>query len=913
MGRKAFKPPRRINSDKTPEKKSSSTTSSAKSAPKSSLTSNKAPAPTTQSSAPSDKSSTTPSSKRNVNNSTPNQTKTPPSSSLDTKKPKKGFKPPKIKTTISNSEKERQQVEQWRYFTVMHTKRSTKKHKVYDDGILVVKLRKYVLQDVEGKVILERLVGKTLDDLKVGEVIEVGSREIEIAREVSQEEYTSGRVFLEYSNLNSSSDNTTQVSSTPQTASKFRKHSSSKVKASGALDHIQDKEQGKAPAGAVILQNGSTKGSHDVWVDPKIGKYLRPHQIEGVQFMYECVLGQRNYNGNGCLLADDMGLGKTLQCIALFWTLLKRGPLGKPALKKIIIVTPSSLVQSWRKEIKKWLGRERLQPVVVTTKNSKSAVQDFKIGYHHVMIISYDLCVKRSDELEQCPCDLMICDEGHRLKNTGIKTVQILRTVDTRRRIIVSGTPLQNNVDEFFSIVDFINPGLLGTARGFKNLFTDPITRGRDPSASLAERETGEARSSELTRLTNQFVLRRTADVLSKHLPPKKELVVFTKMCPLQESLYKHFIKSKFVKKLMLEADFTLTCIHSLRKLLAHPNLIYKLIQENGEDDAWEGALDKFPSNYHPSIYTPQHSSKMQLLENLLRSMYAAKEKIVVVSNFTSTLTELELMCKHHDYKFCRLDGQTPSDKRMDIVDYFNDPDSNSFVFLLSSKAGGVGLNLVGASRLVLFDPDWNPSNDLQAMARIWRDGQKKDVYIYRFLSTGTIEEKIFQRQLVKIGLSKAVVDEKHSKIGFSKRDLKELFTYVEDTHSDTYPKEADTDFRANIDQEDPLLSKAIGNHSNVTFAKVLKLTTEEALAQMSKENNSISGSDNESTNKEESTKNDGEEESEAEYEFSDGDNVDNETHSTNSSSPNGDNKREREDMDPEDDDSSPPHKIQKK
>jgi DNA repair and recombination protein RAD54B len=619
----------------------------------------------------------------------------------------------------------------------------------------------------------------------------------------------------------------------------------------------------KAPEGSIMLNEGHPekdggKEVHDVFVEPFLARSLREHQVEGVRFMYECIMGYRSFQGKGCLLADEMGLGKTLQSIALMWTLFSRGPQGAPVLKKAIIVTNSSLVNNWKNEIKKWLGNERIKPLVCQAKTGKKTpadtIKEFKTGYNKVMIISYDLCVRNADELKACRCDLLICDEGHKLKNSNIKIFQALKNVQTARRIALSGTPMQNDLGEFFSIVDFINPGLLGTDKSFKSLFTDPIDKSREPDAKAEHKRIGLARSQELNKLVSEFVLRRTSEILTKHLPPKYEMLVFCKMNPLQEQLYKYFVKSKYVYQLFANSEqksamgrHALSCIQNLKKLLTHPDMIYNVLvrdeEDDDEDDAeydkrerfketWQDSLSVFPKNYGSNTLDPTQSGKMELLDDLLRETHSKGDRIVVVSNFTSILNQIERLCGLRQYTFVRLDGSTPSDKRMQIVDEYNNGKSKDFVFLLSSRAGGAGLNLIGANRLVLFDPDWNPSNDHQAMARVWRDGQKKNVFIYRFISTGTIEEKIYQRQMVKTGLSKSVVDEKSmNKAAFSKEELRSLFGYNEDTICDTFSDEAEgADLEAIVKPVDAVLLKAIKGKKSVTFVKISKSEEEDAL-----------------------------------------------------------------------------------
>jgi len=194
-----------------------------------------------------------------------------------------------------------------------------------------------------------------------------------------------------------------------------------------------------------------------------------------------------------------------------------------------------------------------------------------------------------------------------------------------------------------------------------------------------------------------------------------------------------------------------------------------------------------FPAGFAEQGFDPEISGKMKVLLNLLLEIQQAKEKVVLVSNFTQALDQFEEMCKIHEFKFLRLDGSTLLAKRQSLVDNFNSKYSPEFIFLLSSKSGGTGLNLIGASRIILFDIDWNPATDLQAMSRIWRDGQTRRVVIYRLLTSGTIEEKIYQRQITKMSLSDSVIDVQDSKKQFSLEELKDVFTLHEDTLCNTH------------------------------------------------------------------------------------------------------------------------------
>uniref|UniRef100_F6QWJ9 Helicase C-terminal domain-containing protein n=1 Tax=Monodelphis domestica TaxID=13616 RepID=F6QWJ9_MONDO len=272
--------------------------------------------------------------------------------------------------------------------------------------------------------------------------------------------------------------------------------------------------------------------------------------------------------------------------------------------------------------------------------------------------------------------------------------------------------------------------------------------------------------------------------------PPRQALV--HRLTPLQTELYRRFLRQAKPAEELREGKMSvssLSSITSLKKLCNHPGLIYDKCVE--EEEGFAGALALFPPGYSGKSVEPQLSGKMLVLDYILAvTRQTSSDKVVLVSNYTQTLDLFEKLCRLRRYLYVRLDGTMSIKKRAKVVERFNSPSSPDFIFMLSSKAGGCGLNLIGANRLVMFDPDWNPANDEQAMARVWRDGQKKTCYIYRLLSAGTIEEKIFQRQTHKKALSSCVVDEEQDVARhFSLGELRELFTLNEATASDTHDK----------------------------------------------------------------------------------------------------------------------------
>ncbi|KAG6814482.1 hypothetical protein H0H92_000007 [Tricholoma furcatifolium] len=515
-----------------------------------------------------------------------------------------------------------------------------------------------------------------------------------------------------------------------------------------------------------------------VVIDPRLSKVLRPHQVEGVKFLYKCASGMLVDNQYGCIMADEMGLGKTLQCIALLWTLLKQSPrAGKPTIEKCIIACPSSLVKNWANELVKWLGNDAINALAVDGKGGKSellekvsrwvsamgrnvtqpgmapveCVHQIAADANTVMIVSYETLRTLGAYLANCSIGLLLCDEGHRLKNSGSKN-------------------------------------------DFRKNFENMIIRGRDAEASDEIKAKSEEKLKELGALVTKFIIRRTNDLLSKYLPVKYEQVVFCGLSDFQLSLYRLFISSPEIKALLRGTDSQpLKAINILKKLCNHPELLDLPGDLRGSEhlipEGFAGAGATSREKGRNQGVRCDWSGKFVVLERFLHHIKIhTTDKIVLISNYTQTLDLFEKLCRSKKYGFFRLDGTMSITKRQKLVDQFNDPEGKEFIFLLSSKAGGCGINLIGANRLILFDPDWNPAADQQALARVWRDGQKKECFVYRFISTGTIEEKIFQRQANKQALSSAVVDEKEdAERHFSLDALRQLFLFNEKTLSETH------------------------------------------------------------------------------------------------------------------------------
>lgn len=413
-----------------------------------------------------------------------------------------------------------------------------------------------------------------------------------------------------------------------------------------------------------------------------------------------------------------------------------------------------------------------------------------------------------------------------------------------KKRVLLSGTPMQNELTEFYNMVNFCNPNVLGSPSEFRRKYERPILASREPDASPSEVHVANLLQKELSTIVNEFILKRGNILNAQHLPPKLVQFVCCQLSPLQDAMYDKLLNSKECQHILDgRNNNALNTIRHMINICSHPDMIvasheakvkareydetladlakmvisYKenedgaatstnplsspskkpVLDASGKllvgsrSDRYTSRVSGNPSGgIHRSgkRFRPELSGKFYVLYRLMETMRAMRQndRIVIVSNYTSTLDLVEQMCEQNNWPNLRLDGTVTSSKRTKLVDTFNDPTSGAFAFLLSSKAGGCGINLIGGNRLVLFDPDWNPASDKQAAARIWREGQKKRCFIYRFMSTSTIEEKIIQRQLSKEGLV-SIVDNKEQINQFSTKELKTLFRRRKDTRSDTH------------------------------------------------------------------------------------------------------------------------------
>jgi len=378
----------------------------------------------------------------------------------------------------------------------------------------------------------------------------------------------------------------------------------------------------------------------------------------------------------------------------------------------------------------------------------------------------------------------------------GNKTIDALLELNCPRRVLLTGTPVQNNLQEFFALLSFVAPDLLGNSQTFKRVYSDPIAKSHDRTATKEEEEIGKARESELKRKVASFMLRRTQAVLACHLPPLSNFILFCKPTLIQEAAYKEALKNVLPQLNTTSGmgDSTLAAITVLRKCCNHPQLLSDTSEDTDVSISGppkQAAAEEMPRSTNKRVWLPagmhlgqgdkEASGKMRVLDGLLDAIIASRDRAVIVSTSTSALDCIQkLLLQPKGLSVKRIDGSVGVDERQSSVDAFNR--GHGQVFLLSTRAGGAGLNLIGANHLVLYDSDWNPAADLQAQGRIWRDGQKKPCSIWRLLTTGTLEENIYMRQVMKGDLAIATMGAAGATAGtvskqFSRDELRQLFT----------------------------------------------------------------------------------------------------------------------------------------
>ncbi|XP_011053951.1 PREDICTED: DNA excision repair protein ERCC-6-like [Acromyrmex echinatior] len=515
-----------------------------------------------------------------------------------------------------------------------------------------------------------------------------------------------------------------------------------------------------------------------------IWEKLYRYQKVAVKWLWE--LHSRKLGG---LLGDEMGLGKTVEIIAFLAGLDCSELLSYHGryrgLGPTIIVCPATLMEQWVKHFHEWWPFFR---VVVLHHSGgyngdpESLIESLQIG--GILITSYNGVLKHKDLLVSSQWHYVILDEGHKIRNPQAKVSRAVKRFSTPHRLLLTGSPMQNSLKELWSLFDFILPGKLGTLPVFLEHCAMPITRGGYTNATPLQEATALQIATMLKNTITPYMLRRTKTDVKHHLtlPEKNEQVLFCSLTDEQKKLYKKYLCSDDVSFVLHERNYCssgryrarfLIALSALRKICNHPDLfLYTREQDSDEDiDLSDEQIEKF--GYY------KRAGKMTVVRSLLKIWQKQGHRVLLFTQGRQMMHILESLLQREKYIYLRMDGTTAMSQRQQTIQKFNN-DSSYFVFLLTTRVGGLGINLTGANRVVIYDPDWNPATDAQARERAWRIGQNKQVTVYRLITAGTIEEKIYHRQIFKLLLSNKVLDEPRQRQLFKPTDLVELFNLNE-------------------------------------------------------------------------------------------------------------------------------------
>ncbi|ROV92346.1 hypothetical protein VMCG_09148 [Cytospora schulzeri] len=462
---------------------------------------------------------------------------------------------------------------------------------------------------------------------------------------------------------------------------------------------------------------------------------MRDYQVAGLNWLISL-----HENGISGILADEMGLGKTLQTISFLGYLRHIMGTTGPHL----IMVPKSTLDNWKREFAKWTPEVNVLVLQGAKEERQKLIQERLIDNEDfdVCITSYEMILREKSHLKKFAWEYIIIDEAHRIKNEESSLAQVIRLFNSRNRLLITGTPLQNNLHELWALLNFLLPDVFGDSEAFDEWFSG---QGQDQDTVVQQ----------LHRVLRPFLLRRVKADVEKSLLPKKEVNLYVGMSDMQVKWYQKILEKdidavngaggKRESKTRL-----LNIVMQLRKCCNHPYL-------------FEGAEPGPP--YTTDEHLVYNAGKMLVLDKLLKRLRAQGSRVLIFSQMSRLLDILEDYCVFREYKYCRIDGSTAHEDRIAAIDDYNKPDSEKFVFLLTTRAGGLGINLTSADIVVLYDSDWNPQADLQAMDRAHRIGQTKQVVVYRFVTDNAIEEKVLERAAQKLRLDQLVIQQGRAQI----------------------------------------------------------------------------------------------------------------------------------------------------
>ncbi|KAG2395820.1 hypothetical protein LR48_Vigan09g219800 [Vigna angularis] len=478
-------------------------------------------------------------------------------------------------------------------------------------------------------------------------------------------------------------------------------------------EYLKEEEDGVAST-RLVMQPSCIQGK------------MRDYQLAGLNWLIR--LYENGING---ILADEMGLGKTLQTISLLGYLHEFRGIKGPHM----VVAPKSTLGNWMNEIRRFCPVLRAIKFLGNPDERRHIKEELLVaGKFDVCVTSFEMAIKEKSVLRRFSWRYIIIDEAHRIKNENSLLSKTMRLYSTNYRLLITGTPLQNNLHELWSLLNFLLPEIFSSAETFDEWFQ---ISGENDQQEVVQ---------QLHKVLRPFLLRRLKSDVEKGLPPKKETILKVGMSQMQKQYYRALLQKDLeVVNAGGERKRLLNIAMQLRKCCNHPYL-------------FQGAEPGPPYTTGDHLIT--NAGKMVLLDKLLPKLKERDSRVLIFSQMTRLLDILEDYLMFRGYQYCRIDGNTGGDDRDASIDAFNKPGSEKFVFLLSTRAGGLGINLATADVVILYDSDWNPQVDLQAQDRAHRIGQKKEVQVFRFCTEYTIEEKVIERAYKKLALDALVIQQ---------------------------------------------------------------------------------------------------------------------------------------------------------
>ncbi|XVF28377.1 hypothetical protein REPUB_Repub15cG0024300 [Reevesia pubescens] len=479
-------------------------------------------------------------------------------------------------------------------------------------------------------------------------------------------------------------------------------------------EYLKEEEDGLSGNTRLVTQPSCIQGK------------MRDYQLAGLNWLIR--LYENGING---ILADEMGLGKTLQTISLLGYLHEYRGITGPHM----VVAPKSTLGNWMNEIRRFCPILRAVKFLGNPEERRYIREELLVaGKFDVCVTSFEMAIKEKSALRRFSWRYIIIDEAHRIKNENSLLSKTMRLYNTNYRLLITGTPLQNNLHELWSLLNFLLPEIFSSAETFDEWFQ---ISGENDQQEVVQ---------QLHKVLRPFLLRRLKSDVEKGLPPKKETILKVGMSQMQKQYYRALLQKDLeVVNAGGERKRLLNIAMQLRKCCNHPYL-------------FQGAEPGPP--YTTGQHLVTNAGKMVLLDKLLPKLKERDSRVLIFSQMTRLLDILEDYLMYRGYLYCRIDGNTGGEDRDAFIEAFNKPGSEKFVFLLSTRAGGLGINLATADVVILYDSDWNPQVDLQAQDRAHRIGQKKEVQVFRFCTEYTIEEKVIERAYKKLALDALVIQQ---------------------------------------------------------------------------------------------------------------------------------------------------------